>query len=205
MVAGLPGIGYVAKQAVDYLIEEVEAALFGEVEAPQLYPPLVMFNEGVVEPLIERKFYRFYLARVEGKNILFFTADGQPPSVEGQHMLADAVVEASVKLGVERILTMAAHPRPRHGEEPKVYAVVTHSHLLEELKLKGIVGMLGRGGISGVNGLLLEYVLRRGLKGICLLSETFVIDGPDVLAAAALVKVVKSLLELKIDTFRIEE
>jgi len=205
MVAGLPGMGYVAKQAVDYLIEEAKASLIGEVTSPHLYPSLVVFNDGVMESFLDKKFYRFYLAHAEEKDILLFTGDAQPSSAEGQRMLADKVAEASAELGVKKLFTMAAYPVPRHVEEPKIYAVATHSSLLEELVSKGVSVMPGRSSISGMNGLLLEYMAQRGVKGACLLSETYIIDAPDIKAAATLVKALKEILAIKIDTSRIEE
>ncbi|RLF18473.1 MAG: hypothetical protein DRN06_01380, partial [Thermoprotei archaeon] len=39
----------------------------------------------------------------------------------------------------------------------------------------------------------------------CLLSETYIIDAPDIKAAATLVKALKEILAIKIDTSRIEE
>ena len=205
MVAGLPGMGYVAKQAVDYLIEETEASLFGEVSSPYLYPSVVVFNDGVMETFLDKKFYRFYLARLPSLDLLIFTGEAQPSSAEGQRMLADEVAKAAAEAGVKRVFTMAAYPVPRHVEEPRVYAVATHGSLLEELVGKGLIAMPGRSSISGMNGLLLEYFAQRGVEGACLLSETYVIDAPDVKAAAALVKALRSVLGIDVDTSRIEE
>lgn len=205
MVAGLPGMGYVAKQVVDYLIEETQASLFGEVSSSYLYPSITLFNDGVLESFLDKKFYRFYLANLPKLDLLIFTGEAQPSSAEGQRMLADEVAKVVVEAGVKRVFTMAAYPVPRYVEEPKVYAVATHGSLLEQLVSKGLIAMPGRSSISGMNGLLLEYVAQRGIEGACLLSETYVIDAPDVKAAAALVKTLRKLLELEVDVSRIEE
>lgn len=205
MIAGLPGMGYVAKQVVDYLIEEMRATPFGEVVSPHLYPSVVVFNDGLIDSFLEKKFYRFYLSEGGGRGFLFFTGEAQPSSAEGQRMLADKVAEAAARLGVRRVFTMAAYPVPRYVEEPKVYAVATTSSLLEQLVSKGVLVMPGRSSISGMNGLLLEYMAYRGVEGACLLSETYVIDSADVKAAAALVKKLKEVLDVDIDTTRMEE
>ncbi|RLF15435.1 MAG: hypothetical protein DRJ97_03935 [Thermoprotei archaeon] len=205
MVAGLPGMGYVAKQAVDYLIEELKASPFGEVSSLHLYPSVVLFNDGLMESFLEKRFYRFYLSEVGRRGFIFFTGEAQPSSAEGQRALADKVAEAVAKLGVKKVFTMAAYPVPRYVEEPKVYAVATNSSLLQHLVSKGISVMPGRSSISGMNGLLLEYMAYRGVEGACLLSETYVIDSADVKAAAALVKKLKEILEVDVNTARIEE
>ncbi|MCX8205015.1 MAG: PAC2 family protein [Candidatus Nezhaarchaeota archaeon] len=205
MVAGLPGMGYVAKQAANYLIEETRAAPFGEVSSPYLYPPVVLFNDGVLETFLDRKLYRFYLAKLSNMDLLIFTGEAQPSSAEGQRMLADEVAKAVAEAGVRKVFTMAAYPVPGHVEEPKVYVVATSSELLRDLVSKGLTAMPGRSSISGMNGLLLEYVAKRSIEGACLLSETYVIDAPDVKAAAALVKALKKILKIEVDVSRIEE
>lgn len=205
MVAGLPGMGYVAKQAVNYLIEETQATFFGEVLSPYLYPPIAVFNDGVLETFLDKRVYCFYLAKLPSMDLLLFTGEAQPSSAEAQRMLADEVAKAVAEAGVRRVFTMAAYPVPSHTEEPKVYAVATNSRLLMDLINKGLATLPGRSSISGMNGLLLEYVAKRNIEGACLLSETYVIDAPDVKAAAALVKALKRVLEIEVDVSRIEE
>jgi proteasome assembly chaperone (PAC2) family protein len=205
MLAGLPGMGYVAKQVVDYFIGEVKAIPFGEVYSRHLYPSVVVFNEGVMESLLDKKLYRFYLAKLPNLNLLLFTGEAQPSSAEAQRMLADEVARAAAEAGVKRVFTMAAYPVLGHVEEPRVYVVATSGSLLNELVGWGLTAMPGRSSISGVNGLLLEYVAQRGMEGACLLSETFIIDAPDVKAAAALVKSLNAGLKLGVDTSKIEE
>lgn len=205
MVAGLPGMGYVAKQAANYLIEETRAVLFGEVLSPYLYPPIALFNDGVLDTFLSKRLYCFYLAELSNVDLLIFTGEAQPSSAEAQRMLADEVAKAASEAGVRRVFTMAAYPVPGHVEEPKVYVVATSSRLLKDLVSRGLEPLPGRSSISGMNGLLLEYVAMRGIEGACLLSETYVIDAPDVKAAAALVKALKRILEAEIDVSRIEE
>ena len=57
LVSGLPGIAYIGKLSVDYLIKELGAEIIGEVYS-QFFPPYVLItNDGLVELLRNEIYY----------------------------------------------------------------------------------------------------------------------------------------------------
>ena len=56
MVTGLPGIGYVAKLAVDHLLKELKAELFEDLFCPSFPPYVIIRKDGTVE-LLKNEFY----------------------------------------------------------------------------------------------------------------------------------------------------
>jgi len=57
LISGLPGIAYIGKLSVDYLIQQLKAELVGEVYS-RFFPPYVLIKaDGVVE-LMKNELYR---------------------------------------------------------------------------------------------------------------------------------------------------
>ena len=210
MLTGTPGMGLVAKQTVDYFIDQLKAELFGDLSYPYGNLPVAFFGkDGLLKPKRYEKPFRFYFYKNELKNdLIFFTGDIQPSHPEKQNELADKVADIAKELQVKRIYAAAALPINQHVEEPKVVGVASKPDLLEFLKENGIPPM--RGEISGFNGIIIEYAWKKGIEGICLLSEThaYHINNPydpiDFKACLALIKKFSELIEIKIDTSRIE-
>ena len=92
----------------------------------------------------------------------------------------------------------------RYVEEPEVFGLATSPELLRFLESRGVKIADGSLRISGVNGLVIEYALRKGIKGIALLSETAFPEALDIKACHAGIKKVSELLNIDIDLSRIE-
>ncbi|UCH01447.1 MAG: PAC2 family protein, partial [Candidatus Bathyarchaeota archaeon] len=56
LICGLPGIAYVGKLSVDYLMRELEAELIGEIYSQFFSPYVLIKNDGVVE-LLKNELY----------------------------------------------------------------------------------------------------------------------------------------------------
>lgn len=205
LVAGLPGMGLVAKQVADYMIDHLRAELLKELRLMDLYPSLAFFSNGLLIPLSSKSFYRFYRKELSSIDLLIFTGDLQPSTAEGQHKLAGEVVREAERGEVEAIYTIAAYPIHSYAKDPEVYCVSNDSELLKALEELGIPRLRESSTISGVNGLLVEYADRAGIKAACLLAETSIINGKDLRAAIAALKKLASILNTKIDTGRLEE
>lgn len=204
MLAGLPGMGLVAKQVVDYFIRKLDAEFIGEFE--EHYPPtsVVVFNNGILLPMAESSF-KFYCWSGNDRSLLLFTGNYQPRLSEEQHRIAEKVVRIAQEFNVSRIYTTAAMATYRYVEAPKVYGVVTKPGLLRELKNVGVEEMPGEGSISGLNGLIISYAQKLGIEGICLLGETYLVDSVDVKAALAILRKLITLLGITVDLSEVEE
>ncbi|MEM2510781.1 MAG: PAC2 family protein, partial [Candidatus Methanomethylicia archaeon] len=161
LIVGFPGIAYVAKIAVDYLIEKLNAKLFAEVYSHHFPSFVIVRDNGVIEPLkIE-----VYSSSLNDKQIVLVTGNTQPITPEGQHELIDVLLgEITKRCIVRRIYAMAAYVVEKRIGEPKVYGVVTSSNLSNELKYYGVIPM-SEGSISGANGIVLGYAKMMGIDG----------------------------------------
>ncbi len=204
MIAGLPGMGMVAKQTVDYFIEQTKARLFGDVHVPYFLPDMAIFNKGVLIPIKrDHSPFRFYFSKEH--NLILFTGDTQFGYPINDHKLADKITDAAKEMGVKRIYLALSNVVAKYSAEPKVYGIATTPHLLLELKSRG-VGIAEEGTrISGANGLILDYSFHKEIEGVGLLCDTAFPELLDKKASLAGIKSLSELLEIKLDLSRIEE
>ncbi|VVB86048.1 PAC2 family protein [uncultured archaeon] len=203
MLVGLPGMGMVARTTVNYFMEFLKPELFADIPMPYFSPSMAFFDKGLVVPF-DREIspFKFYYSQKE--NIIFFSGDIQFGYIAKDNELALKIVEAAKLCGVEIIYTVIATHVKRYVEEPQVSGVATSPELLKFLESKGVKIADGSLRISGVNGLVIEYALRKGIKGISLLSETAFPEALDIKACHAGIKKISELLDIDIDLGRIE-
>lgn len=168
LIAGWPGMGYVAYAAVKYLKRKFNAKLLAEIDPKEFFHPHeVWVRDGVLD-LPELPQNHLYYVR-DTKDLVIFLGDAQPP-LPKELQLAELVLDLAAKLGVKFIYTFAAMPtHSSHTKKPQVYGAPTHPELLDLLRQHRIPTITGT--ISGMNGLLLGAAKSRGFKGICLLGE----------------------------------
>ncbi len=203
MIVGLPGMGMVARTTINYFMEFLKPELFADIPMPYLSPSMAFFEKGLVVPF-DREIspFRFYYSQKE--NIILFSGDIQFGYITKDNELAEKIVEAAELCGVDIIYTVIATHVQRYVEEPEVFGVATSTELLRFLEGKGVKIADGSLKISGINGLVIEYALRKGIKGIALLSETAFPEVLDIKACHAGIKKVSQLLGVDIDLSRIE-
>ncbi len=197
----LPGIAYIGKISVDYLVQQLKAELIGEVYS-KYFPPYVIIKEDGLVELLRNELHLF--KDESGRSIVFLTGNSQAYSPEGQYEIADAVLEWAINNGVKRIYSVAAYVTERPFEAPNVYCTTTTLALREEAKSHG-AQVLDDGIIGGENGIIMGLAKKRNVEGVCLLAETHGYQTPtgefivDPRAAKAALKVMTSMLNLKVD------
>ncbi|MCX9010474.1 MAG: PAC2 family protein [Candidatus Methanoperedens sp.] len=203
MLVGLPGMGMVARTTVNYFMESLKPELFADIPMPYLSPSMAFFEKGVVVP-IDRDISPFQFYYSQKENLVLFSGDIQFGSITKDNELAEKIAEAAKLCGVDTIYTVIATHVQKYVEEPEVFGLATSPELLRFLESKGTKIADGSLRISGVNGLVIEYALRKGIKGIALLSETAFPEALDIKACHAGIKKVSELLGINIDLGRIE-
>lgn len=203
MLVGLPGMGMVARTTINYFMEALKPELFADIPMPYLSPSIAFFEKGLVVPF-DREIspFKFYYSQKE--NIILFSGDIQFGYIAKDNELALKIVEAAKLCGVGIIYTVIATHVQKYIEEPEVFGVATSQELLQFLESKNVNIADGSLQISGVNGLVIEYALRKGIKGIALLSETAFPEALDIKACHSGIKKVSELLGINIDLSRIE-
>jgi len=201
LVCGLPGTAYIGKLSVDYLIQQLKAELIGEVYS-KYFPPFVVIKEDGLVELLRNELHQFKDA--SGRTIVFLTGNSQAFSPDGQYEVADAVLDWAINNGLQRVYSIAAYVTERTFEVPNVYCTTTTLALLEEAKSHG-AQLLNDGIIGGENGIITGLAKKKNKEGACLLAETHGYQTPtgeyviDPRAAKAALKVLTSMLNLKVD------
>jgi proteasome assembly chaperone (PAC2) family protein len=201
MLAAWPGIGNVAMIIVNYLKNALNFKELGTIEASHFFDPIgVLVKDNVVEsPQFPQS--QFYYFKNEGaaSDLILFIGDDQP-ATKG-YELAHCVLDIGERFQVRRIYTCAAAiTRIHHTEPPKVWGVATNHLAAANLKKYNLEHSSNLQ-IAGLNGLLLGVAKERGIEGVCLLGEVPVYASrmPNPMAALAVMKVLTTMLEIKID------
>jgi proteasome assembly chaperone (PAC2) family protein len=209
MFVGWPGIGNIGMMAVNSLKDILRAEEFGEIESWDFfYPRKVFIRNGLLKEL-EFPSNKFYYARTEKKDLIFFIGEEQPMvggrmygSGEKAYEMANRVIDVGLRFGCQRVYTSGACVSPIHHQMRSRVCVVVSSEGLKA-QVKGYPNTVfmsdlgerseGEGVITGLNGLLLGVAKKRGLEGICLMGEI-----PDWLSGANFPypKASKSVLEV---------
>ena len=192
MVCGLPDSGLVAKIAVDYLIDQLKPKPIAEIYSPHLPPQVLIRENGVVEPMSHRLYY------APSEKLLIYTGDSQPVDPRGAYSLSELVVDLAAQNSVGELLILAAMIKGAPVEEPKVFISATDDELAKEYEALG-AKRTTMGAITWMHGLILGGALDRGVRAVCLSSETQG-DVPDPVAAELALKMVGLRLNLKLDT-----
>jgi uncharacterized protein len=201
LIVGLPGMAYIGKLSVDYLIQQLKAELIGEVYSKHFPPYVIIKEDGLVE-LMRNELHYYRLE--SGKEALFLSGNSQAFSPEGQYEISEKVLDWAVEHGVKCIYSIAALVTERQYDIPGVFATATSPALLEEAKKNG-AQVLDHGIIGGENGLIIGLAKKRGIDAICLLAETHGYQAPtgeyviDPRAAKAALNVLIKILNVKID------
>jgi hypothetical protein len=204
MLVGLPGMGMVAKNTVTSFIELLKPEMFADIYVPHLSPSLVFFEKGLVVPM-ERdvSLFKFYYSKEQ--NIILFAGEMQFGSITKDNELAEKIVETAKLCDVDIIYTVIATHIQRFVEEPTVFGVATSQELLDYLVSESVEIADTSMQIGGVNGLVIEYAQRMGLKGIALLAETSFPETLDIKACYAGLRKASELLGIEIDLSGIEK
>ncbi len=201
LISGLPGIAYVGKLSVDYLIQQLKAELIAEVYSKYFPPYVIIKKDGLVE-LLRNELH--FLRNENAKGLVFFSGNSQAFSPEGQYEIANTLLDWAVSNGLKKVFSIAAYVTQGTFEIPKIYGTATSNSALEELKKMGVIP-LDQGVISGENGLIMGLAKKRNVEAVCLLGETRGYQTPtgqyiiDAKATKAVLNLLKSLLNLKVD------
>lgn len=200
LVAGLPGIAYIGKLAVDYLIHELQARKFAELYS-EYFPEWAIREDGMIKTL-KMDFYHCQPEGLEG-DLMLATADAQAASPFGQYRLSSEILDVAMQHGVDTVITMAAYVLSPNESRSKVVGTATDVETAKLLDEHGIE-LLDGGTIVGMNGLLPAMAGIRGLKGFCLLGVT---RGGivDISGAEAVLEALSGVLGFKLDLANIHK
>lgn len=203
LIQGLPGLGFVGKLAVSYLIDEFKLKPFAEIYSSYLVLP--DGNTGVQI----REDGTYYLPRIElydlnqsRKHAILMTGEVQP-TVHGQYEIVSRILDLAQKYGCDMVIALGGFQTVLEKEIGKVYGVFNAYSLEETLKELG-VQVTRSGAITGACGVILGLGNQRALPSIGLLGATRG-EYPDMEAARGVLKTLTKLIGLELNFERLEK
>jgi proteasome assembly chaperone (PAC2) family protein len=201
MLAAWPGIGNVSMIIANYIKEKLDFKELGSLDASYFFDPVgVLVKDDVIEaPDFPQSRFYYYKNEGDGNDLILFLGDDQP-SAKG-YELSHCILDVGQRFQVQRVYTCAAAmTRIHHTETPKVWGVATSHQVMVNLYPHNLEHASNLQ-IAGLNGILLGVAKERDIDGLCLLGEVPIyasrVQNP--LAALAVIKVLTTMLEIKID------
>ena len=194
MLCGFPDVGLVGVLASSYLISELNLAEMAYVDS-DILPPIVVLHKGLPHAPM----------RIFGKdNLLVTIAETAIPANGVQHLMRsyiDWVESKKIKL----IVPIGGIPAQNRQdlEKPEVFGTASNVDMINLLNEKGIK-VLTEGYMVGPQALIMRYCSERKISAIALLAQSFY-NYPDPEAAAAALKQLSNIIDIKVDISKLIE
>jgi len=200
LVIGMPGIGFVSKLAVDFLVQRLKAKKFAILYSPFFPNQVISLKNGKLRLFSAR----FYFFRGKKRDLVFLRGDVQPLTVEGQYEVTGKTLSFFRSLGGKEVIAMAGFAVNEKRDSPKIFATATDKSLFTRLAKLGAVASGQVVPIVGLAGLFPALAKPYSMKGACLLVETpgNIIDAK---GAKALADFLSKYVGEKFDTSRLEK
>jgi len=206
LIQGLPGLGFVGKVTVDYLIEKLSAQKFAELYSSYLTFPDgsigININSDGTFALPHYEFYAFSSSKDSGRGFIFLTGDCQPITA-GQIEVAEKVLEYVGTLGCRTVIGVGGYGVQSAEEVGGVYTVFGTVDVGNTLSRYG-AKIANSGAITGACGVILGLATRREWACMGLLGATRGVY-PDLEAARGVVTLIAALYEIPIETLDLDK
>ncbi len=208
-IEGLPGIGYVGRNAAGYLIEELKAKKFAEIYSNH-FPPVVLLDPkktGLMMPIKNELYYR-KAKNKDQKDMIILIGDSQSMDPEGHYVIANKITEFLKKYKVSHIITIGGFGTGQIIEKrmPKVYGAATDEKEIKIFEKHGVKFKdTNIGQIIGASGMIVVEGKKQGIPGVCLMGETSGMLLSDPKATESVLVVIAKYLKIKVDMAKLEQ
>ncbi len=206
-IEGLPGVGNVGRIAAGYLVEEMKAVKFAELFSSH-FMPFVLLHQSSAVHVLKNEFYYLKAKRHGQRDLIILIGDSQSVDPEGHYEVVEEILNYISGFGVKDIITLAGLSVGEQKEKPKIIGAGSSPEAIKKYKKLDIDFDAGSkvGTIVGASGLMIGLGKYHGMEGICLLGETPGLPLiPDPKSAESVLKVLAKILNIKIDTSKIQK
>jgi predicted ATP-grasp superfamily ATP-dependent carboligase len=172
LIFSWPSLGLIGRYVINYLISELKAQIFAEIELEEYisFPNLIVENGMIYSaPQIKDK---IYFLHTELQDFIFFFSDFDP-SPEYYTKLATDILNFLMPTNISFIITFNSLPTNiLHTDKPNLYiSATTFSTKVLPLIQKFNLPKLDFGVIEGMNSVFLQVAKEMGINSICIFSE----------------------------------
>lgn len=203
LVEGFPGLGYIGRIAIIYLVKQLKAQPLSELYSPYFPYHVIVGSSGRVR-LPRARFYFWKNSNPDKNDLILLTGDSQAQTLEGQYGLAEIILNYAEKQGVKTLIAMGGYMAKSEDANTKVVCVSTSGRLLKRLLKSGARPSPAGNPIVGVVGLTLGLAKFRKMDAACLLGETMG-HMPDPKASKAILKILQQFLGVDVDLVLIDK
>ena len=200
LLAGLPGVGFVSKLAVDHLVHETGAQRIATLYSPHFPNQVLAMKSGRLRLFS----IGVYAKKMKSRDFIFVRGDLQPLTVEGQFEVTGKLLDFARQLGCIEVIAMAGYATNSKRDKPKIYCSATNKKFFERMLSLGAENAQQVVPIIGMAGLIPGLAKLYGLKGCCLLVETSG-SNMDSNGAKALLELISKIAGQKFDYKHLEQ
>ena len=200
LLVGLPGVGFVGRIAVRYLIKEGKGKKFAELTSGHFPAQVLMTNKGKIKN-IKLSFYHIKTKGV--KDIIALIGDVQPATNEGQYEVALEILNFIKKYNVDEIITIGGYATGKFDNKNVMGAANNKAHI-EEFSKYGVLFGKKESSILGLAGLLPGLSKYHNIYSMCLMGETQGVFA-DAVAAKKVLEVLSKYLGIEIDYKKLDK
>jgi len=203
--AGWSDAAQVATGTVLFLVRNLDAAGFAQIEGDQFYDfsvtrPKIHIDGGLITSLQLPNNSLFYWRDQKASHDLVLL-HGIEPQLHWQKFV-DTILDLAIKLKIWRIYVLGGlYDSTPHTREPRISGIVNRAGLLSVLQ-KHNIAPINYQGPSSLNSFLLTSCARRNIEAISLWGHTpfYVRVETNPMVCRSLVKKLTEMLEIEIDT-----
>lgn len=206
LIVGWEDTGLVGERAVDYLIDELGAKEFGEIEPHDFsLLPNSIVKGGILQEIEYPSNSFYYWKNKKSENDLIILSS-RPPALH-HYEFANLILDVAELCKVRRIYTVGGiYASIAHTAQPGVLAIINNPRLKDYVTRYGVELGLNYHGPTSMNGLLIGLAKYRNIEGISLWGQVpnYIGDIPNPRVCHAVLKVLTRMLDIDIDFNGIE-
>jgi len=186
VIEAFPSRGYVSTLAANHLIKQMKMELVGYIECDKLDAIAVVHDGKPMHPI--RLYRKDGLAIIFSELIIPFNFT---------HEFTKAIAVWMAKIKPKSAMFLASIPGVETDKEHEIMAVSTDESMSKKI-LANKIKMLDEGVLTGISSSLMLKCIEQKIPATAIMVETTYV--PNILASAALLDLLNSLLGLKVDT-----
>ena len=207
-IEGLPGVGYIGRNAAGYMIDTLKAEKFAEIHSFH-FPPVAMLNSdksGKMDSL-KNEFYFCKAKNEEENDLIILIGDAQSMDPIGHYEIAREIIEFVKEFKPKEIITLGGFATGKlDSKTQKVFGAAATDKMIKRFEKKGIIFKdTNIGQIIGASGLIVLEADKYEMDAVCLMGETSGMLLSDPKSTESVLEFLAKYLNIKIDMSKIEE
>ncbi len=186
-IIGFAGPGYIGNTALMYIVRNKKFPQKAQVKS-HLLPPMMLLIEGTPSPV-----FRIY---ADDKDEILFVMSEAMITNENAWPIGIKVMEWLGEKGVKEIISLEGLPFGSIGEKRPIFGYSTPQRDLAKYGVQPTT----EGGISGLNAVMLDESMRRGVSWVSIFVPTSQPQTIDYGAIADVIGVLNKMFKLGVDT-----